>query len=218
MDVISSKTGNAMSVNDIAARGLRRALGVFLLFVLFSCDQIPSPEDARRTAPVSQSPEAFARHLLQELAAGHIEQVAGHVSPQQGLRLAPYAALQDDDVILKPAALIEAWHQPRQIQWGYYDGSGEPIVFDLPTYVASFVTERNYAAAPQVAVNRVLGRGNSPFNVADYYPDSIFVEFHYPGADPAYEGMDWYSLRLVLQQRAAGGWWLLALVHDQWTI
>jgi len=43
------------------------------------------------------------------------------------------------------------------------------------------------------------------------------VEYHFPGFDKKYEGMDWASLRLVLIE-AKDGWKLVGIVHDQWTI
>jgi hypothetical protein len=38
-----------------------------------------------------------------------------------------------------------------------------------------------------------------------------------PGAKPEYAGLDWASLLLVFEQYESR-WYLVALVHDQWTI
>jgi len=43
------------------------------------------------------------------------------------------------------------------------------------------------------------------------------VEYHFPGIDPQYGGLDWRSLRLVFQQ-SGGEWYLVGIIHDQWTI
>ena len=48
-------------------------------------------------------------------------------------------------------------------------------------------------------------------------PDAVMVEFHYPGFDAAYGGMDWRSLRLFLEQKD-GTWYVVGIVHGQWTI
>jgi hypothetical protein len=37
-------------------------------------------------------------------------------------------------------------------------------------------------------------------------------------AAQAIPDMDWRSLRLVFDERRGDGWWLIAIVSDQWTI
>jgi hypothetical protein len=53
-------------------------------------------------------------------------------------------------------------------------------------------------------------------NASEYFPGSVVVEYYFPGFDSKYAGMDWQSLRLVFQQEN-GQWYLVALVHSQWT-
>ena len=43
-----------------------------------------------------------------------------------------------------------------------------------------------------------------------------FVEYHDPGEDPQYEGMDWRSLRLVMVPDGED-WRLVGVVHAEWT-
>ncbi len=83
---------------------------------------------------------------------------------------------------------------------------------------AEFILDADFASAPRTAVNQIIGRGNSVINLDTAYAGATFVEFHFPGFDPALEGMDWKSLRLILKPRREGGWWLVGVVHDGWTI
>ena len=43
------------------------------------------------------------------------------------------------------------------------------------------------------------------------------MEYHFPGIDPKFEGMDWRSLRLVFEQKNCT-WYLVGIIHAQWTI
>lgn len=44
-----------------------------------------------------------------------------------------------------------------------------------------------------------------------------YVEYHFPGFEKKYEGKDWKSLRLVFEKKN-DRWYLVGIVHDQWTI
>ncbi|HYF94322.1 MAG TPA: hypothetical protein VD969_19050 [Symbiobacteriaceae bacterium] len=48
------------------------------------------------------------------------------------------------------------------------------------------------------------------------YPDGFMVEFHFPGFEAKYGGMDWRSLRLVYE-RLGNAWFLVGIIHGQWT-
>jgi hypothetical protein len=49
-------------------------------------------------------------------------------------------------------------------------------------------------------MDQVLQRGNMINNIEDAYSEAVSVEYHFPGFDPKYEGMDWESLKLVLSK------------------
>jgi hypothetical protein len=120
--------------------------------------------------------------------------------------------------VLGPTALREAWERNAVLRFGFADGTGEPIELPIREYFSRWLYGGVYAEAPSVAVNRVLGRGNSLNNLSEVFPDADFVEFHFPGFKAAYQGMDWLSLRVVVAGRPDGGWWLLGLINDRWTI
>ena len=70
---------------------------------------------------------------------------------------------------------------------------------------------------PQIGVDRIQMTGNALENLKDAYPDCRFVDFSYPELDPAYQGLDWCSLRLVFAPETTK-WRLVGIVHGQWTI
>lgn len=103
------------------------------------------------------------------------------------------------DVQVLGSGLAALWANASTTHWGDYDGSGDPI--------------------PQISYNMILGKGNMINNVFSVYPttSAITVEYHYPGLDPQFQGMDWTSLRLVYENSGTQ-WYLVAIVHDQHTM
>ena len=59
--------------------------------------------------------------------------------------------------------------------------------------------------------------GNALENLADAYPGCRYVDFSIPSADPVNDGLDWSSLKLVFQPED-DLWYLVGVVHGEWTI
>ena len=142
--------------------------------------------------------------------------LAGYVHPKLGLRFSPYAAVKDTDQVFPAETIYSLWADKRLYTWGNFYGSGEPIDLSFPDYYSSFVYDVDFANAPQMALNHRLGVGTTMDNIFEYYQGSMFVEYYFPGFDPQYEGLDWRSLRLVFMQEG-GSWYLVGIIHDQWT-
>lgn len=158
--------------------------------------------------------EAFAA-----IKSGDMKRLAALVHPDLGVRFSPYGHIRpgaDGDVVLTRDQLSAAMSDQTVRLWGYFDGSGEPINLTFADYFKRFVGDRDWTAAPQVAYNNIIGQGNTLINIRDVYPHAIYVEAHYPGTEK-YGGMDWSSLRLVFEAKG-NTWYLVGIVHDQWTI
>ena len=68
-------------------------------------------------------------------------------------------------------------------------------------------------------MDHVIASGNSLENVEDAYPEDRFVEFYFPGQDPASGGLDWSALKLVFSDpEHAGDHRLVGVIHSEWTI
>jgi len=201
-----------------------------LLLVLVACNT-PIPTSAPATAELPAaatatsapllSPEdtvvALGAQALAALKAQDMAALAALAHPTQGVRFSPYAFVRDEDLGFTPAQLNGAFSDSTVYEWGAYDGSGEPINLTFAGYYQEFIFDQDYTTAEAVGVNERLGQGNSIDNSHEAYPGAMVVEYHFPGFNPDYEGMDWVSLRLVFQE-FEGRWVLVGIIHDQWTI
>nr|PZN44856.1 MAG: hypothetical protein DIU70_01875 [Bacillota bacterium] len=171
------------------------------------------PDEAQRII------EDRARAAVEALRDRNWEALASLVHPTRGVRFSPYGYVRvgpEGDRVLTPAELPKAWTDKTVHLWGHYDGSGEPIRLTFAGYFERFVYDKDFAEAPQVGYNRILGRGNTLQNWWQVYPGGILVEYHFPGTDPRYQGMDWRSLRLIFVEES-GTWYLVGIIHDEWT-
>jgi len=154
-----------------------------------------------------------AQSILQLIQSRQYKDLVAYVHPEWGLRCSPYAFVDTiNDVVLMTEDLENNNHE--QHLWGYYDGTGDPIMLNTEAYFNQFVYDRNFIAAPNVSINRILGKGNSVNNLQAAYPECDFIEYYFPGTE---DYPDWRALRLVFKQYQ-GRLYLVGLVHDQWTI
>jgi hypothetical protein len=183
----------------------------------------PTPTDIRAARTL---PEATARALVEKTALGVIDalkakdgaKLATYAHPDKGVRFSMYPFIRtDSDVVLKASDLANAFTDPKVRLWGVTDGKGDDFRVTFADYYPKYIWDVDFARAPEVAYNHALGTGNSTDNSATAYPDAIMVEYHYAGFDPQYGGMDWRSLRLFFEQKN-GTWYLVGIVHGQWTI
>jgi hypothetical protein len=134
-----------------------------------------------------------------------------------GLRFSPYGFVNDSDLRFMSAQLAGLLADPAVYLWGALDGSGRPIELTFAAYYQRFVYDQDFANAGQKSLNQRLGHGNTIDNSREFYAGSMVVEYHFSGFDPQYAGMDWRSLRLVYQE-LDGIWYLVGVIHDEWTI
>ncbi|MFY9273429.1 MAG: hypothetical protein WBJ83_06165 [Thermacetogeniaceae bacterium] len=147
-----------------------------------------------------------------------LEKLAAAVHPDKGVRFSPYGYVDvDNDLVFTAEEVKKLAADSKQYHWGYYDGSGEPIRLKFSDYYKKFIYDEDFLNAEQVGYNKTLGHGNSLNNSFEVYKNSIIVEYHFSGFDPQYAGMDWRSLRLVFEKKN-DIWYLVGIIHDQWTI
>ena len=158
-----------------------------------------------------------AEIIIQALAEKDLTRVADFVHPNMGLLFSPYATILEEHLVFMPEDLPGQLSSDKVYTWGAYDGSGEPIELTFAAYYDEFVYSADFANPETVALNMRIGQGNTLNNIQDFYPSADFVEYHFSGFDPQYVGMDWESLRMVFVEED-GVWFLVAIVHDQWTI
>jgi len=175
----------------------------------------PSPAGGRELRAVIQ---AEGDDILAALKNGDAAALAPYVHPQQGLRFTPYSHIDlEKDLVFQPADIPTLFTSDQLYTWGSYDGSGEPIVLNFNNYYGKFIYDQNFLAAPQTVFNQVIQRGNTINNFTSAYPRAVSLEYHFAGFDPQYEGMDWKSLKLAFEP-VGDTWYLVGIIHEQWTI
>ncbi|WP_141692452.1 hypothetical protein [Paenibacillus pectinilyticus] len=173
-----------------------------------------TPVDAQKVI------EARAQEAITAIKDKDMTRLASLVHPQLGVQFSPYSYIRTaTDIQVQASNLAALWASTSLTHWGTLDGSGDPIDLTFPNYWAKFVYNANFAGAPQISYNTILGKGNMINNVFNVYPTSAYitVEYYFPGFNPQYQGMDWTSLRIIFAY-ASSQWYLVAIDHDQHTI
>lgn len=167
---------------------------------------------------VNQQLTARNTEVLRVLKAKDYTALAGYIHPVLGLRCSPYGFIQpEEDLHFSKEAFLRQTEKHEELLWGDYDGSDEPIRLSLAAYMEKFVYNADFLHAEKNSVNEFIGSGNSLNNLREVYPEAPFTENYFSGFDEQYGGMDWCTLRLVWWPHE-GQYFLIAIVHDQWTI
>jgi hypothetical protein len=173
----------------------------------------PEPDVAQRAAQV-----------ILALRDRDLDRLASYVHPEKGLRFSPYTYVRgpdqpagERDLAFSAQELPGIWQDPTVYHWGAFDGSGAPIDMTFAEYWDRFVYDVDFAQPDVVGYGVQVGQGNTLNNIAEVYPEATTVEYHFRGFDPELMGLDWRSLRLVLEPYQEG-WALVGLVHSEWTI
>ncbi len=177
-------------------------------------DQIPQEiNKGQREAIQDMSDDVL--HMLKDKDMSRLKKL---VHPDKGIRFTPYSHIDaNKDVKITAAQFAGLMAETKKRLWGSFDGTGDPIDMPFSEYYKKFVYDADFLEASQIVFNEPVQRGNSLVNIKETYPDAAFVEYHIPGADPGNNGMDWKSLILVWEQKD-GTWYLIGIIHNQWTI
>lgn len=159
-----------------------------------------------------------AEEVLTAIKNKDMDVLSKMVHPVKGVRFSPYAYVREsEDIVLTAGKLKDIRADNTEYLWGSYDGSGEPIKLTFTDYYDKFIYDKDFINAKEIGYNKTLGKGNTEDNSKKVYKSSIIVEYHFPGFNPEYTGMDWESLRLVFE-KVEDTWYVVGVIHDQWTI
>lgn len=207
-------------------------LGLLCLFPLHSSSPQRLPADPLAPAGSQSSQESASAFSSKDTAAllrsaasvaealKHKDYgvLANYVHPERGVTFSPYSTVNletDQNFTADQIRDLEA--DDTRYLWGYEDGRGEPIRLTISQFLEEYIFSVDYTQAPSVGVDQIVMSGNSLENLQEAYPSCRFVDLCYPGLDPAYEGLDWCSLKMVFAPTQSG-WYLVGLIHSQWTI
>lgn len=156
--------------------------------------------------------------ILSFIDRGEYQQLAHHIHPLEGLRFSPYGYIDTaHDQLFTKEKFLSTLSSSSKILWGYYDGSGDPIRLTLREYFRKFVYDVKFVKPETLSLNKTVSAGNSLNNLQNVYPGCSFTESYFSGFEKKYEGMDWRSLKLVFKFYQ-GQYYLVGIIHDQWTI
>lgn len=162
--------------------------------------------------------EQVADQIVGAMHDEDMEWLASFVHPTKGVRFSPYAYVNvESDLVFSQEEMATLMEDETVYQWGVFDGTGDPIELTFEEYFYRFVYDKEYVNAEEIVVDDRLGPGSTLDNTDDVYPEATVVEYHFTGFEPEFEGMDWRSLRLVLEQDG-NQWYLVGVIHDEWTI
>lgn len=183
-------------------------------------------ESSSSSQPIVLDEKQTAAAVLEALMEQDMNALAPHMHPTKGtrftaathVRTAPDAYGTPADEKLFGDTLAAAYASTQSRTWGIEDGSGNPIDLTVAQYFDKYVANHDFRTATDIRWDHVQDRGNTIDNASTVYPGAKIVEYHFPGFDAQYGGMDWASLRLVLEQDGSTKKWnLIGVIHDHWT-
>ncbi|WP_410513830.1 hypothetical protein PaeBR_05210 [Paenibacillus sp. BR2-3] len=211
-------------------------LGAVML-LLAACtgapDAAPVPQEQVQEQPQEEQPQETkvpmeglpptaleaAASVITALKDGDMSTLAAWVHPKKGVRFSPYAYVDTQtDLVFTKDELKVLMEDSKKRVWRTFAGSGELIEMTYAEYHQQFVYDADFIKDAKIAENKSLGQGTTVNNLNEVYPQDShdFVEYHIEGIDPAVEGMDWRSLRLVFE-KIGDDHALVGIIHDQWT-
>ncbi|RZK49037.1 MAG: hypothetical protein EOO99_07825 [Pedobacter sp.] len=203
-----------------------------IVFVFSACIRDkkvdPALSDTSQTAIIQASPKAekytkadtvkaVGQEVILAFERKDYTELVKYFSTK-GVLFSPYANLAPrKQVKLTGEEFLAAIKSKQVYKWGEYDGTGEEIKLTLADYLQKFVTKAPFSEAEAISFDAVMKKGNTIDNIWKIFPEAHYVEYHFSGIDPQYEGMDWTSLRLVFEC-IDDEYYLVAVVQDQWTV
>jgi hypothetical protein len=147
------------------------------------------------------------------------EKLAALVHPEKGVRFSPSAYVDiQSDMLFTNVQVKQFWTDTNIYTWGFAEGTGEPIRMAPSQYSRVYILSRDFLNPSSINVNSDRASGNTQNIAASVYPGGIRVEYYIePSIRDNILQNDWAALRLVFE-RQGNSWFLVAVIHDEWTI
>lgn len=156
--------------------------------------------------------------ILEQIKNKNYTSLIQYIKPDSGLRFSPYGYVNTStDIVIKPNQFQSMINDSTKLVWGVYDGSGDDISLTFKEYFEKFVYNVDFLKPEKLSINHSAAKGNSLNNIMQVYPNAEYTESYFSGFKKKYAGLDWQALRLVFTKEA-GKYYLIGIIHDQWTI
>lgn len=95
-------------------------------------------------------------------------------------------------------------------------GNGEPIRLTPDQFFKKYLSGGDHRkASPWVGYNKGFEANDADIDqIVKMHPGAVVVDYHYPALDPTTNA--WEDLILILE-RYEGDWFLIAVIHNEWT-
>ena len=145
-----------------------------------------------------------------------INALSRYVHPKKGVMFSPYSDLKNNEnVTLDKKEMVKIYEKNEELVWGSYDGTGTRILLTFDNYFNRFIYDGDFIEY-EPNYDSIMGTGNTLENMNSVFPNARSVEYYIPGTEK-YAYMDWKSLRL-LYEMYKGKYYLVAVIHNEWTI
>ncbi len=167
---------------------------------------------------IEQRAVAAAREVLGVLKARDYQKLEGLVS-EDGLSLNLYPRFDAVKNIIAKSEVSLIPKDAKVYLWGYTDGKGDPINLTRAEFLTKYIYSGtiDYSKAPDVAVDKIIGSGNSLNTIEKDVNGRTYVAFYFSGFNPEYAGMDWTTMYLIFDS-VNGEYKLRGIAKDNWTI
>jgi hypothetical protein len=183
----------------------------------FDGHDLPAPRPFRARVSAARTTRLvgdLAKQVLAALKTQDSATLASLVHPRRGLQISLYRFISlEEEPVLTAEKLTTLFSTRQRIFWRTLDATGDPIRVSIQQYLRKYIYSRDFLRAPQVGYNNLLSGGTTMVsNIDSFYPEALFVTFHFPG-----EGEAWDSLHLAFEEWG-GRWYLAGVIRDYWTI
>ena len=192
---------------------------VICLFAAVSCSTQQPDAGALMANPPGDGIIDAANEVLNALEKQDGRRLASLVHPEKGVRFSSSAYVDIEvDLIFSRDQIEHFWTNRSVYQWGYEDGTGDPIILTPAQYWRKYILTRDFRQISSINVNDDQASGNTVNNSATVYPNATRVEYYIkPSSRDSVAQLDWAALRLVFE-RVDGLWFLVGVIHDQWSV
>ena len=195
------------------------AVAVVLISVVeMACGRSPQAPPAESSGLETDLRDA-AQQVLSAFKVKDGQQLAQLVHPEKGVRFTPYTYVDlAQDRVFTRSEIADFWKDQTSYFWGVVDGTDDERIDLTPgQYVGRYVLDRDFAPPALLGADADRTIGANVTNAAEAYPEGHQVAFSWeppPGkGDPGY---DTSILRFVFEPED-GGWYLVAVIHNEWT-
>jgi hypothetical protein len=185
----------------------------------FGCGNGEQTRQAPAGDPQSGQIRQVSDEVLNALASRDGRTLAARVHPVRGVRFSPSAYVDvETDRVLDRATVERFWEDSGNYLWGYADGTGDEILLPPADYWQRYILSHDFRKATSVRINDDRSHGNTVNNAAQVYPKAMRVEYFLePDRAEGQAEYDWAALRLVFEN-FEGEWYLVGVIHDQWSV